>query len=591
MSYRELYQNLFNAHVVSPYHLKPLQSLYPKWYDANAQCDYHAGIARHSIEHCTAFKKLVERHISMGIVKVDDSPSIENLLPNHNENEVNMIGGNMGREIKEDIVIVKIPLRWIWKKMVERGLLEMEFYEEVKEEESICTFESTKVPRVTQPVVIISRPRNDEVRAPVMPRIIIKKLVTFSYQDSRKVPWNYECNTTVPGIETTKDQDVSANPEHVKGRAMIVEQEGEIAKPVLSINEPVKEEEAMKFLKFLKHSEYNVVEQLHKQPACISVLTLLLNSEVYQSALMRMLNETYVADDISVSKLDRLVNNIRVLIDNGSALNVLPLFTLNRLPIDRRPWIHSVGAVPSSLHQKLKLVSEGRLVIINAEEDIIAAVSNEMSYVETSDESAECSFRSLEFVNVAFVPEGSKVLVPKLSKTTKMGLGRYLQGRIEFPVLKGKQDHFGLGYKPDRGQRKKELEKRQERKRACLSGEETKWEPMIIPHVSKTFVSGGVIHAERKIPIEESIEETLGDMHINAIHEHLNEERSWLDIRPYEPGRFKPRFRHKGVEKAKPGIFPLFRPPQTVVPAPEIAGRRGGPRRADDRPMAGGQRG
>ncbi|MFQ6667925.1 hypothetical protein Gotur_033775, partial [Gossypium turneri] len=248
----------FRAMEFSPYHLKPLQPPYPKWYDANAQCDHHAGIVGHSIEYCTAFKKLVERLISLGVVKVDDSPSTENLLPNHNENGVNMIGGNMGRKIKEDIAEVKIPLRWIWKKMVERrwlvldsersfeegenycefhheegheiqeciefralvqGLMdnkEMEFYEEAKEEGSICASESTKVPRVTQPVVIISQPRNDKVRVPLMPRIIIKKPATFSYQDSRKVPWNYECNTTVPGIETTKDQDVSADLEHVK---------------------------------------------------------------------------------------------------------------------------------------------------------------------------------------------------------------------------------------------------------------------------------------------------------------------------------------------------------------------------------------
>ncbi|MFQ6645135.1 hypothetical protein Gotur_019791 [Gossypium turneri] len=213
----------FRAMEFSPYHLKPLRPPYPKWYDANAQCDYHAGIVGHSIEHCTAFKKLVERLISMGVVKVDDSPSTENPLPNHNENRVNMIGGNTGRKIKGNITEVKIPLRWIWKKMVERGLIvlnsersfegveeyyefhheegheiqecaefralvqglmdnkEMEFYEEVKEEGSICTSESTKVPRVVQPVVIISRPKNDEVRTPVMPRIIIKKPVTFSY--------------------------------------------------------------------------------------------------------------------------------------------------------------------------------------------------------------------------------------------------------------------------------------------------------------------------------------------------------------------------------------------------------------------------
>lgn len=35
MSYKELYQNLFDAHVVSHSYSKPPQPPYPKWYDAN----------------------------------------------------------------------------------------------------------------------------------------------------------------------------------------------------------------------------------------------------------------------------------------------------------------------------------------------------------------------------------------------------------------------------------------------------------------------------------------------------------------------------------------------------------------------------
>ncbi|XP_052489794.1 uncharacterized protein LOC105800979 [Gossypium raimondii] len=86
MTYRELYQNLYDAHVVSPSYLKPMQPPYPKWYDANAQCEYHAGIMGLSIENCTMFKKLVERFIKMGIVKFGDpsGPNVaRNLLPNH----------------------------------------------------------------------------------------------------------------------------------------------------------------------------------------------------------------------------------------------------------------------------------------------------------------------------------------------------------------------------------------------------------------------------------------------------------------------------------------------------------------------------
>ena len=86
MTYRELYQNLFDTHVVSTFYLKPMQPLFPKWYDANAQCEYHVGITGNSIENCTAFKKLIERFIKIGIVKFDDpsGPNVAgNPLPSH----------------------------------------------------------------------------------------------------------------------------------------------------------------------------------------------------------------------------------------------------------------------------------------------------------------------------------------------------------------------------------------------------------------------------------------------------------------------------------------------------------------------------
>ncbi|XP_016706957.1 uncharacterized protein [Gossypium hirsutum] len=314
MSYKELYQSLFNAHVVSPYYLTPLQPPYPK---------------------------------CMGVVKFDDSPSVENPLPNHTDKGLNMISENMGEGVKTDIAEVKTPLKWVWKEIARRGLVisgfekgwktknycefhheighkiqrceefralvqsmmdnkEMESYKEAKEKRSICTSDSmTRTPKINHPVVIISRPKNNEARVQVTPNIIIQKPATFSYKDSKTVPWNYECNTTIPG------KDTSTEP--VNGKSSTVEQKEEKAvesEPL--VNEPIKEEEAKKFLKFLKHSEYSVVEQLHKQLVRISVLALLLSSEVHRSTLMKVLNETYVANVISVSKLDRLVNNISV---------------------------------------------------------------------------------------------------------------------------------------------------------------------------------------------------------------------------------------------------------------------------------------
>ncbi|XP_012448632.1 uncharacterized protein LOC105771785 [Gossypium raimondii] len=98
VTYRELNQNLFDAHV---------------WYDANAQCEYHAGIKGHLIENCTAFKKLVEKLINLGIVKIGDSsgPNVAgNSLPNHDDKGVNAIIENGGRRVKANVAEIKTPL-------------------------------------------------------------------------------------------------------------------------------------------------------------------------------------------------------------------------------------------------------------------------------------------------------------------------------------------------------------------------------------------------------------------------------------------------------------------------------------------------
>ena len=73
---------------------------------------------------------------------------------------------------------------------------------------------------------------------------------------------------------------------------------------------PVTEAETSEFLKFIKHSEYNVVEQQNKTPTRISLLSLLTSSEPHRDALLKVLNQAYVAHNISIDKLDHLVRNI-----------------------------------------------------------------------------------------------------------------------------------------------------------------------------------------------------------------------------------------------------------------------------------------
>ncbi|RDX76372.1 hypothetical protein CR513_43639, partial [Mucuna pruriens] len=59
-----------------------------------------------------------------------------------------------------------------------------------------------------------------------------------------------------------------------------------------------------------RYSEYQLLDQMNKIPARISLLSLLLNSKSHQNLLLKMLNEAHVAQDITVERFNDMVNNI-----------------------------------------------------------------------------------------------------------------------------------------------------------------------------------------------------------------------------------------------------------------------------------------
>ena len=60
---------------------------------------------------------------------------------------------------------------------------------------------------------------------------------------------------------------------------------------ILQSKPAVIEKEALDFLKLLKRSEYKVVEHLDKMLAQISILNLLLTSELHREALPKVLSK------------------------------------------------------------------------------------------------------------------------------------------------------------------------------------------------------------------------------------------------------------------------------------------------------------
>ena len=159
----------------------------------------------------------------------------------------------------------------------------------------------------------------------------------------------------------------------------------------------------------------------------------------------------------------------RAILNNGSSLNVMPMSTLSRLPIDLsdlkksqmvvrafdrnkrevlgniklpiqvgpctfdsefivmdinpsynyllgRPWIHMASAILSTLHQKVKFVEEESLITVVAEEDMIATTTTTAPYLEIKEDTAECSFRSFEIATTT--KEEPEALMSHLSQNT-----------------------------------------------------------------------------------------------------------------------------------------------------------------------------
>ncbi|PKI70820.1 hypothetical protein CRG98_008787 [Punica granatum] len=153
-----------------------------------------------------------------------------------------------------------------------------------------------------------------------------------------------------------------------RGKAPVTEEETR-PRTLPTPSKKVTEEEAEAFMKVIKASEYKVVEQMAKSPAHISLLALLLNSEPHRESLIRVLTVAQVPKGTPPDRIEETINSIfsstisfsddelpsegcahfralhivckcnnhivgRVMIDNGSALNICPVTTLKQMNVD-----------------------------------------------------------------------------------------------------------------------------------------------------------------------------------------------------------------------------------------------------------------
>jgi len=105
--------------------MKLIEPPYPKNYDPNARCDYHAGVVGHSIENCWALKYKVQELINAKWLSFKEgSPSVgNNPLPGHGNTLVNGVKDGERQNLIREVKDVKTPMRVIFAELCKVGMI------------------------------------------------------------------------------------------------------------------------------------------------------------------------------------------------------------------------------------------------------------------------------------------------------------------------------------------------------------------------------------------------------------------------------------------------------------------------------------
>ncbi|XP_077222123.1 uncharacterized protein LOC143855965 [Tasmannia lanceolata] len=241
-----------------------------------------------------------------------------------------------------------------------------------------------------------------------------------------------------------------------------------------------------------EEEDENLLRQLKKTQANISIWGLLMASPKHRQVVLRELNAAQVSVDITSDELA---------VDNGSTLNVCPLATATVLgfrpndfiPSEQgilayegtrhvvigtiateiliggeifevefqvldikasfllllgRPWLHKDGVIPSSLHQKLKFIRNNRVITVKGDPDFeVGQISQEgasekkgdVSLTRFSVEVTTISFEKAKNEEILFLTSTNPRVVKMMRKQGYLpgaGLGRNHQGIVEWPVMR-----------------------------------------------------------------------------------------------------------------------------------------------------------
>ncbi|RVW60923.1 hypothetical protein CK203_049260 [Vitis vinifera] len=450
--------------IIDPLASRPLPQPIPPRFRMDLHCSYHQGPG-HDTDHCTALRHAIQDLIDQGLVNLGQPSVTTNPLPAHSTHAVHPSSGDIHHMdlIEDDSIHM---LSW------DDGLPEPIVLHDSYEIDGVSL-----VPQTPAPFSLIP----DE--APFQGREI--QIVTRSGRIAQPPP------PVRPFEGTTSHEEVRREDDEVLRQLQSTQ--ARISIWSLLASSSTHRDALIRALSQIRVETTTTPEGLiHMMTAGRATCIVFSDDDLPPDGLDHV-RPLYITVGCSGRRVPS------VLLDNGSALNVCPLATaialgfapsdfgpstqtvraydstkrevMGTLMIDLqigpatfstlfqvlriptsfnlllgRPWIHVAGAIPSSLHQKVKFIHDGQTLEI---EDF-----------------------HRDFVAMSFDQHSSTVVLDMMRGMTflpGMGLGRRQQGPSEFIAAIDHDTTFGLGFIPTEADYRHMARLRKERVRARLS--------------------------------------------------------------------------------------------------------------------------
>ncbi|XP_077215716.1 uncharacterized protein LOC143850343 [Tasmannia lanceolata] len=556
--------------------IRPVPNPLPPYWRADQYCEYHRN-SGHLTERCLALKHALQTMLENGKLEVERPNVTRNPLPNHRAIPPPVANAIF---VEEPVLDPSILICAITPDEPYILRFDPEEIEEMERERSYALWRgSTSLAETSSPCVLRCEDVEAEKETPYVLRM-------SDFEEEEAIVAPYVLRMDANDLLLLEDQcdelrHVTRGGRVFKPAELRAENPAEAVRAAENQgqNRPSADEE-----------EDNLLKQLKKTQANVSIWGLLMSSSKHRKVVLKELNAAQVPTEITPDELVSLVAVTRaskvisftdddlppegsdharslkitvicnkkrvpeVLVDNGSALNICPLSTAATLgfgpgdfiPSEQgilaydgtrrdvigtlateiqiggedfdiefqvldikasfllllgRPWLHKVGVIPSTLHQKSKFVHNGRVVTVKGDPDLeIGQISQELVVGKEADvsltgfslEVSVISMKEAMGEEVFFLTSTNSNVVRMIRKQGYIpgaGLGKYHQGPTEWPVLRTFNGLFGLGYEPTKQEVK-------EMKRYMLKWAECRRRGLELPMGPISLIRNGIFRKE-----------------------------------------------------------------------------------------------